>query len=82
MALLDRYDQLRVAYAFRQSLQYIWDKMAVSQQELSNNLQQWCNQAEESGIELLEYFVYRLKNYTCAYDQSGNFWSEIIAIFS
>ena len=62
-ALLERYEQLRLAYDFRQSLQNVWKKTASSQAELIESLQNWCKQAEESGIEGLKNFSIRLKGY-------------------
>lgn len=61
-ALLQRYEQLRLVYNFRQSLQNIWLKSAKSQQELIESLQLWCQQAEESGLERLGQFSLQLKS--------------------
>ena len=61
--LLERYEQLRVVYAYRQSLQNVWLKTATSQKELVEALQQWCKQAEESGLEVLTQFAQQLKGY-------------------
>lgn len=62
-ALLERYETLRTAYAFRESLQYVWQKTASSQKELIEALQAWCKQAEDSGLESLRQFSIQLKNY-------------------
>ncbi len=61
--LLERYEQLRTAYHFRQSLQYVWEKTASSQKELIDSLQAWCKQAEDSGLESLKQFSMQLKGY-------------------
>ncbi|MCX7090354.1 MAG: fatty acid desaturase [Legionellales bacterium] len=61
-ALLERYEQLRTVYDFRQSLQYIWQKTASSQKDLIEALQVWCKQAEDSGLESLRQFSMQLKN--------------------
>ena len=61
--LLQRYEQLRVVYHYRQSLQNVWLKTATSQKELIDALQQWCKQAEESGLEVLHQFAQQLKGY-------------------
>lgn len=61
--LLTRCEQLRVVYNYRQSLQNIWLKTATSQKELVEALQQWCKQAEESGLEVLRQFALQLKGY-------------------
>ncbi|KTD00977.1 stearoyl-CoA-9-desaturase [Legionella geestiana] len=60
-ALLECCEQLRVVYDYRQSLQSIWLKTASSQKELVDALQQWCRQAEESGLEVLRQFAERLR---------------------
>jgi stearoyl-CoA desaturase (delta-9 desaturase) len=62
-ALLERYEPLRIAYDYRQSLQFVWLKTASSQKELIESLQAWCKQAEESGLELLKQFAAQLKSY-------------------
>ncbi len=62
-ALLKRYEQLRLVYAYRQSLQNVWLKTAASQKELIEALQQWCKQAEESGLDVLHQFAQQLKGY-------------------
>ncbi len=62
-ALLERYEQLRVVYNYRQSLQNIWLKTAASQKELVEALQQWCKQAEESGLEVLRQFALHMKSF-------------------
>ncbi|AHE66128.1 DesA family fatty acid desaturase [Legionella oakridgensis] len=62
-ALLNRYERLRLVYSYRQSLQNIWLKTATSQKDLIESLQQWCKQAEESGLEVLRQFAQQLKGY-------------------
>jgi len=62
-ALLASREQLRVVYSFRQSLQNIWLKTASSQKELVESLQQWCKQAEESGLDVLHQFAQQVKNF-------------------
>lgn len=61
--LLERYEQLRMVYTYRQSLQNVWLKTATSQKELVEALQQWCKQAEESGLDVLHQFAQQLKGY-------------------
>lgn len=62
-ALLERYEQLRIVYHYRQTLQNVWLKTASSQKELIEALQQWCKQAEESGLEVLHQFAQQIKGY-------------------
>jgi stearoyl-CoA desaturase (delta-9 desaturase) len=65
--LLEAREQLRVVYNYKQSLQNVWLKTASSQKELIEALQQWCRQAEESGLEVLRQFAQQLKGYIPAY---------------
>ncbi|KTD34945.1 fatty acid desaturase [Legionella moravica] len=65
--LLEAREQLRVVYSYKQSLQNVWMKTATSQKELIDALQQWCRQAEESGLEVLSQFAQQLKGYVPAY---------------
>lgn len=62
-ALLASREQLRVVYTYRQSLQNIWLKTASSQKELVESLQQWCKQAEESGLDVLKQFAQQVKGF-------------------
>jgi len=61
--LLAKHEQLRIVYNYRQSLQGIWLKTASSQKELVDSLQQWCKQAEESGLDVLKQFAQQIKSY-------------------
>ncbi|STX52695.1 stearoyl-CoA desaturase [Legionella busanensis] len=62
-ALLAQRERLQIVYFYRQSLQNIWLKTATSQKELVESLQQWCKQAEESGLEVLHQFAQQIKNF-------------------
>lgn len=62
-ALLEKCEQLKMVYTYRQSLQNVWLKTASSQKELVEALQQWCKQAEESGLEVLRQFAEQMKGY-------------------
>lgn len=61
--LLDNFQSLRVIYQFRIKLQEIWSRSTASQKELIEALQDWCQQAEATGIETLHRFSNRLKTY-------------------
>ena len=61
--LLEAYEHLRLAYDYKQSLQNIWLKTASSQKELVEALQQWCKQAEQSGLESLQQFAQQIRSY-------------------
>lgn len=63
---LSRTQQLKVAYQFRKKLQDIWGKTTATQKELLEALQEWCSQAEATGIKYLQDFVGYLQSYTLA----------------
>lgn len=65
--LLEAREQLRLVYAYKQSLQNVWLKTASSQKELVESLQQWCRQAEESGLDVLKQFAQQIKAYVPVY---------------
>lgn len=65
--LLEAREQLRVVYSYKQSLQAVWLKTASSQKELVEALQNWCRQAEESGLDVLRQFALQLKGYVPVY---------------
>lgn len=61
--ILKRFEQLHMVYAYRQSLQKVWLKTATTQKELVEALQQWCKQAEESGLDVLHQFALQIRRY-------------------
>lgn len=65
--LLVKYERLQIAYSYKQSLQAVWLKTASSQKELIEALQQWCRQAENSGLDVLRQFAMQLKAYVPAH---------------
>lgn len=62
--LIQRFENLKLVYQYRQSLQNIWLKTATTQKELVDALQNWCKQAEESGVEVLKEFAATIKSYS------------------
>jgi len=64
--LLNISQQLRTVYQFRQRLQAIWTERTQNQAQLIKALQEWCSQAEESGIQVLQDFARRLRGYSLA----------------
>lgn len=54
---------LEIVYQFRLKLQSIWARSTVTQKELVESLQEWCKQAEATGVEALREFVAHLKAY-------------------
>lgn len=61
--VLEQFQSLRVVYQFRVKLQDIWNRRTASQKELLEALQEWCQQAEATGIEALARFSRRIKTY-------------------
>lgn len=61
--LLENFQSLRVVYQYRVRLQEIWGRSTASQKELIEALQEWCQQAEATGIEALHRFSRMLKTY-------------------
>jgi len=63
-SLLEQFSNLRVVYHYRQQLQSVWARKATSQESLIKALQDWCLQAEATGISSLEAFARRLRGYS------------------
>ena len=68
---LSRTQQLKVAYQFRKKLQDIWAKTTATKKELLDALQEWCRQAEATGIKCLQDFVAYLQSYTVSFQHSN-----------
>lgn len=62
-SVLDNFQSIRVVYQFRVRLQEIWSRSTASQKELIDALQEWCVQAEATGIEALNRFAHHIKTY-------------------
>ncbi len=62
--LLAQNQNLNQVYDFKRKLQAIWDQTTASQKELLEALQEWCKQAEASGIRALHDFVATMRGYT------------------
>lgn len=65
-AVLEQHQPLNIVYQYRLKLQNIWARSTASQKELVEALQEWCRQAEASGVEALREFVKYLKMYVPA----------------
>jgi stearoyl-CoA desaturase (delta-9 desaturase) len=61
--VLENFHSLRTVYQYRLKLQAIWSHSTASPKELLEALQEWCQQAEASGIDALLRFAKRLKTY-------------------
>jgi stearoyl-CoA desaturase (delta-9 desaturase) len=56
--------RLRTVYEYRLKLQAIWGRTTASHEKLLAALQDWCLQAEASGIKALQDFAHTLRSYT------------------
>jgi len=61
--LLDDNVALQTVHDFRERLLEIWSGARVSNEELLQQLRDWCREAEASGIKVLEDFAARLRSY-------------------
>jgi len=62
--LLERSPTLATVVEYRKRLQEVWERTTASQEALLQSLQDWCRQAEASGIRALEEFAHTLRRYT------------------
>lgn len=56
-------DALKTVYEFQHRLQSVWQAAGANQEALMQSLQDWCQQAEDTGIECLQDFADRLRGY-------------------
>ncbi|MEA3121922.1 MAG: hypothetical protein QOH33_1483, partial [Paraburkholderia sp.] len=54
---------LRTFIELRQDLAAIWERSNASREQLLVQLQDWCHRAEQSGIQALQEFAWRLRRY-------------------
>ena len=57
---------LKTVHEFRERLLEIWSGSNVSNEKLLQQLKDWCREAEESGIQALEEFAARIRDYQLA----------------
>lgn len=62
--VLSASERLQIVYDFKQRLQAIWKQSAATQEHLVQALQEWCRQAEATGIKALEDFARSIRRYT------------------
>jgi stearoyl-CoA desaturase (delta-9 desaturase) len=55
---------LETVYQFRERLRDLWERTAPNQEVLLKSLQDWCQQAEATGIQALENFARNLRGYS------------------
>ena len=70
-ALLEQSNALRVVYDFQKKLEGLWLKKSATKESLLQDLQEWCHQAEATGIRALQEFTYRLRSYHTADEIGG-----------
>jgi stearoyl-CoA desaturase (delta-9 desaturase) len=57
---------LQTVHEFRERLRSLWSGSNLSNEKLLAQLKEWCNEAEASGIKVLEDFAARLRSYHLA----------------
>ena len=63
-SVLNGSQALQTVYEFKQRLQAIWTQRSASQEKLLQALQDWCRQAEATGIRALAEFAHTLRSYS------------------
>jgi len=63
-AALNHSQTLATVYEYKKRLQELWQSRFTSQDSLLHHLQEWCKQAEATGIKVLQDFSRSLKGYT------------------
>jgi len=63
-AALDSSQTLATVYEYKKRLQVLWQTRSTSQDGLLHHLQEWCKQAEETRIKVLQDFARSLRGYT------------------
>ncbi len=61
--LLAESQALATVHQYRKRLQEVWERTATSQEGLLRSLQDWCRQAESTGVQALEDFSRSLRGY-------------------
>ena len=60
---LEKHSALHTIYTMRKELTVLWERSAVSSEQLLKHLQDWCQRAEASGVAPLQQFASRLRCY-------------------
>ena len=63
-AALDYSHALQTVYQYKRRLQAIWQERTASHERLMQSLQEWCREAEASGIRALQEFAKTLPMYS------------------
>jgi stearoyl-CoA desaturase (delta-9 desaturase) len=62
--VLERHRSLDTVYRMKMGLQSIWERSTGTPEQLLHALEDWCHQAEATGIQVLREFSHRLRTYT------------------
>jgi stearoyl-CoA desaturase (Delta-9 desaturase) len=62
--VIDKHHMLALVYQYRLKLQSIWEHTTATQRELVEALQEWCKQAEATGIIALRKFAANLAGFS------------------
>lgn len=62
-ALLTESALFATVYSMRQELSRIWERSSQSKEQLLKQLQDWCQRAENSGVDALRQFAVQLRYY-------------------
>lgn len=65
-ATLQQHQTLETVYRYKQQLKALWARSSASSALRLQWLQQWCSEAERTGIQVLEEFARNLRGYTLA----------------
>ncbi|WP_455219995.1 DesA/ISL3 alpha bundle tail domain-containing protein, partial [Kaarinaea lacus] len=61
---LSESNTLETVYQYKQKLKEIWARSTENQTKRVAKLQEWCAQAEQTGIKVLEDFAHALRGYS------------------
>ena len=61
---LEQNQTLKTVYAMKQKLVNVWQRSATTQENLIQALQDWCQEAEATGIHALHEFSNKLRTYS------------------
>lgn len=61
---LEHSNRLQTVYTMKQRLQDIWHRSTATQEQLVHAIEDWCRQAEATGIQALRDFSAKLKTYS------------------
>ncbi len=63
-SVLQHHARLNTVYEMKRKLQDIWEQSAATHEHLLRALEQWCRQAEATGIKALTDFSLKMRTYT------------------